>query len=154
MDKQARMEAYLEKTMQENNVDQKDTVNGRMRSIKIGCSFEEKSITLGFPVQDWQANRGGMMHGGMICTAFDMTAAAVARFFAGENYAPTISLDVKYIRPVELGDTLVVTAKATAAGRRITQIVCEAMSKDTGKLAATAATVYMNVDTIKEKRSI
>lgn len=154
MDKQARMEAYLEKTMGENNVDQKDTVNGRMRSIKIGCSFEGKSITLGFPVQDWQANRGGMMHGGMICTAFDMTAAAVARFFAGENYAPTISLDVKYIRPVKLGDTLIVTAKATAAGRRITQITCEATSKDTGKLAATAATVYMNVDTIKEKSPI
>lgn len=152
MDRQAHMEEYLEKTMHENNAVQKDTVNGRMKSIKIGCSFEEKSITLGFPVQDWQANRGGMMHGGMICTAFDITAAAVARYCAGENYAPTISLDVKYIRPVQLGDTLIVTAKATAAGRRITQITCEAESKDTGKLAATAATVYMNVDTIKEKQ--
>ncbi len=152
MNKQDLMEEYLEKTMHENNVVQKDTVNGRMKSIKIGCSFEDKSITLGFPVQEWQANRGGMMHGGIICTAFDITAAAVARFFAGENYAPTISLDVKYIRPVQLGDTLVVTARATAAGKRITQLLCEASSKDTGKLAATAASVYMNVDTTKEKR--
>ena len=109
-------------------------------------------IKLGFPVQEWQANRGGMMHGGMICTAFDITAAAIARFCAGENYAPTISLDVKYIRPVAIGDQLIVTAKATAAGKRITQIVCEARSKNTGKLAATAASVYMNVDTTKEKR--
>ena len=93
-----------------------------------------------------------MMHGGMICTAFDITAAAIARFCAGENYAPTISLDVKYIRPVQIGDQLIVTAKATAAGKRITQIVCEARSKNTGKLAATAASVYMNVDTTKEKR--
>lgn len=152
MSRQQEMEAYLEQTMDENNRVQKDTVNGMMQSIKIGCSYEDLSITLGFPVLQWQANRGGMMHGGVICTAFDITAAAVARFCAGENYAPTISLDVKYIRPVQLGDTLIVTARATAAGRRITQIVCEAVSKDTGKLAATAATVYMNADTTKEKR--
>lgn len=152
MSRQQEMEAYLERTMEENNRVQKDTVNGMMQSIKIGCSYEDLSITLGFPVLQWQANRGGMMHGGVICTAFDITAAAVARFCAGENYAPTISLDVKYIRPVQLGDTLIVTAKATAAGRRITQIVCEAVSRDTGKLAATAATVYMNADTTKEKR--
>lgn len=146
------MEEYLDKTMHENNVVQEQTVNGMMKSIRIGCSYENTSITLGFPVQEWQANRGGMMHGGVICTAFDMTAAAIARFCAGENYAPTISLDVKYIRPVQLGDTLLVTAKATAAGKRITQIVCEAKSKNTGKLAATAASVYMNVDTTKENR--
>ena len=152
MSRQQEMEAYLERTMEENNRVQKDTVNGMMQSIKIGCSYEDLSITLGFPVLQWQANRGGMMHGGVICTAFDITAAAVARFCAGENYAPTIRLDVKYIRPVQLGDTLIVTAKATAAGRRITQIVCEAVSRDTGKLAATAATVYMNADTTKEKR--
>ena len=152
MSRQQEMETYLERTMEENNRVQKDTVNGMMQSIKIGCSYEDLSITLGFPVLQWQANRGGMMHGGVICTAFDITAAAVARFCAGENYAPTISLYVKYIRPVQLGDTLIVTAKATAAGRRITQIVCEAVSRDTGKLAATAATVYMNADTTKEKR--
>lgn len=152
MSSQQEMEAYLDKTMYENNEMQKDTVNGMMKSEKIGCSYEDKAITLGFPVQPWQANRGGMMHGGVICTAFDMTAAAVARFCAGENYAPTISLDVKYIRPVQLGDTMLVTARATAAGKRITQIVCEAKSKGTGKLVATAATVYMNVDTTKENR--
>lgn len=152
MDGQQTMERYLDKTMYENNEQQKETVNGRMRSVRIGCSYEDTSITLGFPVQEWQANRGGMMHGGMICTAFDITAAAIARFCAGENYAPTISLDVKYIRPVQIGDQLIVTAKATAAGKRITQIVCEARSKNTGKLAATAASVYMNVDTTKKKR--
>lgn len=151
-EEQKKMEAYLDKTMEENNVGQAKSVNGMMRSTKVGCSYEDKSISLGFPVQEWQANRAGMMHGGIICTAFDMAAAAIARFCAGENYAPTVSLDVKYIRPVALGDTLIVTAKATAAGRRITQIVGEAVSEKTGKLVATAASVYMNVDTTKEKR--
>lgn len=87
----------------------------------------------------------------MICTAFDVTLAALARFFAGENYAPTVSLDVKYIRPVEAGDTLIVTAKATQTGLRITQLTGEAVRKSDGKLAATAASIFMNIDTMKER---
>lgn len=59
MDGQQTMERYLDKTMYENNEQQKETVNGRMRSVRIGCSYEDTSITLGFPVQEWQANRGG-----------------------------------------------------------------------------------------------
>lgn len=123
------MEAFLEKTMEENNVVQEKTMNGMMRSENMGCSFEDKTISLAFPVQEWQANRAGMLHGGIICSAFDMTLAAVARFYAGKNFAPTVSLDVKYIRPVEIGDTLIITAKATAAGKRITQLTGEAVSK-------------------------
>lgn len=151
MNGQERLEAHVEQTLHENNVEQKETVNGMMRSERVSCSFADKTITFGFPVQPWQVNRVGNMHGGIICTAFDLTIAALARFYAGENFAPTISLDVKYVRPVKVGDMLHVTARATSTGRRITQIVCEAYSKETGKLAATGASVYMNVDTVKER---
>lgn len=145
------LEEHIEKTLKENNVDQKDTLNGMMQSRRGECSYEEKSLSFEFPVQAWQANRAGQLHGGMICTAFDITIAALARFYAGENFAPTVSLDVKYVRPVKIGDTLVVKAKAIATGRRITQLTGEAYSKETGKLSATAASVYLNVDTAKEK---
>lgn len=145
------LEEHIEKTLKENNVDQKDTLNGMMQSRRGECSYEGKSLSFEFPVQAWQANRAGQLHGGMICTAFDITIAALARFYAGENFAPTVSLDVKYVRPVKIGDTLVVKAKAIATGRRITQLTGEAYSKETGKLSATAASVYLNVDTAKEK---
>lgn len=148
---QQRLEAHVEKTLYENNVVQKELINGMMKSEAVGCSYEDKTITFAFPVQPWQANRVGKLHGGMICAAFDMTIAALARFYARENFAPTISLDVKYARPVEVGDTMLVTAKAMVAGMRITQLTCEAYSKNTGKLVATGASVYMNVDTVKER---
>lgn len=147
---QKRLEEHVAKTLRENNVEQRDTLNGMMKSSEGRCSFEDKMLTFEFPVQPWQANRVGNMHGGMICTAFDLTIAALARFYAGENFAPTVSLDVKYIRPVKVGDTLTVTARATATGKRITQLTGEAYIKETGRLAATAASVYMNVDTVKE----
>lgn len=144
------LEDHVEKTLFENNVEQKDTLNGMMRSQNGRCSFADKSLTFEFPVQSWQVNRVGNLHGGMICTEFDLTIAALARFYAGENFAPTISLDVKYVRPVNVGDTMIVTATAVATGKRITQLTGEAYSKETGKLIATAASVYMNIDTNKE----
>ena len=51
-----------------------------------------------------------------------------------------------------MGETLAVTAKATSTGRRITQLTAEARIKSSGKLAATATSIYMNVDTQKEKQ--
>ena len=148
---QKMLEEHVAKTLRENNIEQRDTLNGMMKSSEGRCSFEDKTLTFEFPVQPWQANRVGNLHGGMICTAFDLTIAALARFYAGENFAPTVSLDVKYIRPVKVGDTLTVTARATATGKRITQLTGEAYIKETGRLAATAASVYMNVDTVKER---
>ena len=148
---QKMLEEHVAKTLLENNIEQRDTLNGMMKSSEGRCSFEDKTLTFEFPVQPWQANIVGNLHGGMICTAFDLTIAALARFYAGENFAPTVSLDVKYIRPVKVGDTLTVTARATATGKRITQLTGEAYIKETGRLAATAASVYMNVDTVKER---
>lgn len=147
---QKRLEAHVQKTLEENNIGQKDSVNGMMKSKIVGCSYEEGTITFGFPLQSWQVNRAGMLHGGIICVAFDMTIAALARFYAKENFAPTVSLDVKYLRPVDIGDELLVTAKAVATGKRLTQLICEARSKKTGKLVATGASVYLNVDTSKK----
>lgn len=152
IDGQLRLEAHVDKTFYENNEVQKDLINGMMKSETVGCSYADKTITLAFPVQPWQANRAGILHGGIICVAFDMTLAALARFYAGENFAPTVSLDVKYVRPAEVGDSIMVTAKAVAAGKRLTQLTCEAVSKNTGKIIATGASVYMNVDTVKERK--
>lgn len=146
------LEEHVKRTLYENNVLQKDTLNGLMKCGGGGCSFAEGTLTFRFPIQDWQANRVGKLHGGMICTAFDLTIAALARFYAGKNFAPTVSLDVKYVRPANVGDTLAVTAKATSTGRRITQLTAEARSGENGKLVATAASVYMNTDTEKERK--
>ena len=88
---QQKLEAHVAKTLQENNIQQKDLINGMMQADDAGCCFADKTITFAFPVQPWQANRAGHLHGGIICTAFDITIAALARFFAGKNYAPTIS---------------------------------------------------------------
>ena len=76
---QQKLEAHVAKTLQENNIQQKDLINGMMQADDAGCCFADKTITFAFPVQPWQANRAGHLHGGIICTAFDITIAALAR---------------------------------------------------------------------------
>lgn len=77
---QQRLEAHVEKTMYEINVEQKDLINGMMKVSPKSCSYEDKTVTFAFPVQKWQANRVGNLHGGIICAAFDITIAALAGF--------------------------------------------------------------------------
>ena len=149
---QRKLEEYVDMTMAENSGIYKDLINGLMRAEKVSCSYEDKTITFAFRVQPWQVNRAGHLHGGMMCTAFDMTMGVLVRFLAGKNFTPTVSLDVKYIRPVKEGDVMFVTVKAVSAGRRITHLICESRSKNTGKLLASGAGVFMNVDTVKEKQ--
>ena len=102
-DGQKRLEEHMTRTLYENNVNQKDLINGMMRAEAAGCSYEEGTLSFAFPVQKWQTNRVGSLHGGIIATAFDLTVAALARHYAGANFAPTVSLDIKYVRPPKRG---------------------------------------------------
>lgn len=58
------------------------TFNGLMKPQLIKCSYEEKSITTAFPVMEWQKNRAGYMHGGLIASAFDITMGLLSRGLA------------------------------------------------------------------------
>jgi uncharacterized protein (TIGR00369 family) len=150
---QARLEAHIKKNIEENDTLYKDKINGIIDGRLVECSYEDKTLVMSYPIVPWQANRGDGIHGGILSTMIDSAIAVLARFYAGEqNYAPTVSLDVKFVRPAKVGDTLLTHVKATATGRRISQFTCEVYSKNTGKLIATAASVYMNVDTAKEKK--
>ena len=123
------------------------SVNGMMQPELIGCNFEEKTLTIAFPVLEWEKNRVGYMHGGIIAAAFDIATGLLARYFAGENFAPTIQLETVFIRPIAMGDIFEVKVKTNLAGRKLTHLYCEGFLKSTGKLAATATASYLNEDT-------
>ena len=148
---QRMLEDYVDKTMEENSGEYSSLINGMMKAEKHSCSYEDRTLTFAFTIQPWQVNRAGHLHGGLMCTALDMTMAVLVRALSGQNFAPTVSMDVKYIRPIKLGETMLVTVKANAMGRRITHLTCESRNSSTGKLLASGAGVFMNVDTEKEK---
>ena len=152
MENQKRLQEHLDKCIRENNENQKDLLNGMMKSSAAGCSYSNGTMSMAFPVQEWEANRVGKIHGGIIASAFDITLAGLARFYAGENFSPTMSMEVKYHRPAEVGDNIIVTAKKISAGKRIITLSGECVSGTTGKLIATATATFMSIDTDKEHK--
>lgn len=146
------MYKFMEGQVEDANVRQKDVVNGMLKGKLIDCDPEKDELVMEFPVLPWEGNRVGVMHGGAISAVFDLAMGNMARYQAQANWAPTIGMEVKFVRPIQVGDSLIVRVRATATGKRITQMYAEITSKETGKLSATATSVYMNIDTMKERQ--
>ena len=141
------MEAVIKAEIDKMYQKQRNSINEMMKPEFVECSYDAKTLTVAFPVLEWEKNRVGAMHGGIIAAAFDIATGLLARFFAGENFAPTIQLETVFIRPIPIGDVFVVHVKTNLAGRKLTHLYCEGFVKSTGKLAATATASYFNEDT-------
>lgn len=139
-DDKAKMEAQIRAQIEYKNTAQKDSINGMMRPEFSDCSFEEKTLTVAFPVQEWEKNQAGFMHGGIIAVAFDLTAGLLAHFIADDILLPTIKLETVFQRPVPVGDVFIIKAKINMAGKKLIHLYCEGFIKSSGKLAATATT--------------
>lgn len=144
---QIRMEQELKTSIEKVFVTQAGQINAMMEPKYISCNYDNRKAIIEFPVQKWQMNRAGVMHGGMITTAFDLALGMLARFELGLNFSPTISLETTFIKSVPQGEILVITAKMIFSGRTITHIQGEAHLKNSKKLAAVAKASYINMDT-------
>ena len=140
---------YIKKALYENNELQKNSINGMMRAEYFTCEPEEKSLTLRFPLMDWQKNRAGFLQGGLIGVAFDITVSILARYMTSTNYIPTLSLDIQFHRPVKIQDKLLVKARAISVGKNISTFSLEGIIEGTGKLAASATAIYYKQENLK-----
>lgn len=120
-----------------------DHLYSRMKLEFYSCSPKEKTLTIRYPVQDWELNHMSTMHGGLIAAAIDTTSGALVRNLTGCAVTPTINLNINYLLPGTEGDALLVTAKADRVGRHMANIHTECRSEKTGKLLATALVNFM-----------
>ncbi len=146
MSSQEKMGEYIEKTLYENNIEQKDSINGLMKSQIEAYSFEEKFMTFRFPLMPWQANRAGFLQGGLVAVAFDITVSALARFYTNTHYIPTLSLDINYLKPILLEEQLLVTARVVSMGKRVSHYSLEGRSAKTNKLVASGSAIYLKAE--------
>lgn len=118
------------------------TLNGRMQGELVSCDEADQSITLRYPVQDWQVNGLGTLHGGMISTMMDLTMSMAIYCYSRQTIPPTITMTVNYLRPVPIEDGVHIMARVTSIGKRNATAYCEAIIPGTGKVAATAVGTY------------
>lgn len=149
MDGQKRLKEYGLETVHEAATVHEGTVNGMIEPAFVDCNFEQDTITLSFKILKWETNRIGILHGGITAATFDYTMGILARFYSETAFCPTVSLEMKYIRPVELGETLIVKARAVSKGRKVIHLTAEGTLQSNGKVAASGAAIFL----VTEKRT-
>ncbi|MBK5247115.1 MAG: PaaI family thioesterase [Peptostreptococcaceae bacterium] len=149
MDGQRKLMDYGIATVNEAATVHEGTVNGMIEPAFMECSFEQDTITISFRILKWETNRIGILHGGITAAAFDYTMGILARFYSEMTFCPTVSLEMKYIRPVELGEVLIVKARAISKGRKVIHLTAEGTLQSNGKVAASGAAIFL----VTEKRT-
>ena len=85
-------------------------------------------------------NAAGIAHGGFISAVVDAGAGTAAHRAAGNNPCVTISLELKFISSVQLGQELVGKTKIQKKTKSMVFLTCELKSSD--KIVATASGVW------------
>jgi uncharacterized protein (TIGR00369 family) len=105
-------------------------------------SFEPgKSISLAFPVYEFQTNPVGTLQGGILASFFD-DAFGVLCFASLRKPCVSIDMTVNFIRPIKPGLFVVIRTEFKAKGRKLLQLSAEAFTGKE-KLAATATSNLM-----------
>jgi uncharacterized protein (TIGR00369 family) len=107
----------------------------------VECDFDGMTMILEYPVQKWELNPAGVLHGGIIAAIFDVSMAALILPYAG-GFAPTINLDIKYIKPVKEGDTLMIKAAIVSLGKNMVHTEAKAYSKTSNALSSAGTGSY------------
>ena len=85
-------------------------------------------------------NAAGITHGGFISAVVDAGAGTAAHRAADNNPCVTISLELKFISPVKLGQELIGTTKIQKKTKSMVFLTCELKTSD--KIVATASGVW------------
>tara|TARA_B100001540_G_scaffold237130_1_gene211521 strand:+ start:106 stop:525 length:420 start_codon:yes stop_codon:yes gene_type:complete len=85
-------------------------------------------------------NAAGITHGGFIAAAVDAGAGTAAHRAADQNPCVTISLELKFISPIKLGQVLLGKTKIQKKTKSMIFLTCELSAEN--KIVATASGVW------------
>ena len=85
-------------------------------------------------------NAAGITHGGFIAAVVDAGAGTAAHRAAGSSPCVTISLELKFISTVKLGQELIGNTKIQKKTKSLVFLTCELKASD--KIVATASGVW------------
>ena len=91
-------------------------------------------------IKENHLNAAGITHGGFIAAVVDAGAGTAAHRAANNNPCVTISLELKFISAVKLGQELIGTTKIQKKTKSMVFLTCEL--KVLGKIVATASGVW------------
>jgi uncharacterized protein (TIGR00369 family) len=137
------MERSLTKFTRRYAEDFPGTINAGLCPHLESCCFADKTAIISYDTQPWMSNPGGVVHGGMVATLFDVAIGCVTYFAAGEKLTPTMSLQVSFVRPMAIGKRVYVQVSLTSCGRTSGHATAKAWQEgEPDRIIATAAGLY------------
>lgn len=91
-------------------------------------------------VKENHLNSSGIAHGGFIAAVIDAGAGTAAHKTADNNPCVTISLELKFISPVQLGQELIGKTKIQKKTKSMVFMTCELTAEN--KIVATSSGVW------------
>ena len=91
-------------------------------------------------IQKNHLNKAGITHGGFISALVDAGAGTAAHRLADNNPCVTVSLELKFIAAVYLGQELIGNTKIQKKTKSMVFLTCELVAED--KIVATASGVW------------
>lgn len=102
---------------------------GRWLNGKL-VSAEEGSVGVEFTVRDEMTNPAGILHGGTAASMLDDVMGMTVFMLGRETFYTTVNLNVDYLSPAKIGDTLLVKSKIIRAGKTVINIECQILNAD------------------------
>ncbi len=122
---------------------------GLMSTLGPLLSKKQDEIWLyGLTVRDAHLNPAGVVHGGTISTLMDHAFSAVCWYSTDKTPCVTVQLNVNFVKPAYLGDTLVVNSRVTQKTNSLLFVTGE-VSVD-GNIIATGQAVLKALPTKAE----
>ena len=103
-------------------------------------TISEKEYQFKTKISENQLNAAGITHGGFIAAFVDAGAGTAAHRTANQSPCVTISLDLKFISAVHLGQELIGITKIQKKTKTMVFLTCELTSAN--KIVATASGVW------------
>ena len=102
--------------------------------------ISEKEYLFKTTIKENHLNTAGITHGGFIAAFVDAGAGTAAHRASDQSPCVTISLELKFISPVQLGQELVGKTKIQKKTKSMVFLTCELKASD--KIVATASGVW------------
>ena len=103
-------------------------------------AISENEFEFKTTIKENHLNAAGITHGGFIATVIDAGAGTAAHRVADQNPCVTISLEIKFISQVKLGQELVGKTKIQKKTKSMVFLTCELTVEK--KIVATASGVW------------
>ncbi|KAG9248471.1 putative acyl-coenzyme A thioesterase 13, partial [Calycina marina] len=108
------------------------------------------TTTFSFTVQPEHCNRLGNLHGGCAATIFDVCTTTALAPIAKPGYwayaGVSRTLNVTYIRPIAIGEEIVIESVVVHAGKRLATITGTMRRKSDGAMMATCEHGKVSID--------